>query len=313
MDAFPINGRKGIETAEPYGKIKLKPKRIMTMIETATEGATSEATETPSEATETVETSATPTQEAGTTETPTEAPEQELTLSLEELLGADFGDDEIMGQTHKGLPHYNEVLKHLPENGRKLIANLRASYTQKTQEMAELRKSLNAEKAKLLAQNETFTNSKFAQDIKEQAGQPDVDVDPWSDEGMSAKIKQEASRMMAEMMKPLQQEMALNQRKQQLDAFKADHPDLMEPSIKDSVAKMLMDRKELSLEDAYYIVKAKLSQAEILQLKRDQREKKATARDTLNSTSTGKNVNAQGIPQFGNAWDAFQWHKNQGR
>lgn len=285
----------------------------MIMTETAIEGATSQATETPVQATETAETSATLTQEVGTTETPSEAPEQELMLSLEELLEADFGDDSIMGQTHKGLPHYNEVLKHLPENGRKLIANLRASYTQKTQEMAELRKSLNEEKTKLAAQNETFTNSNFAKNIKEQASLPDIDVDPWSDDGMAAKIKQEATRMMADMMKPLQQEMVLNKRKGELATFKSDHPDLMTPSIKDSVAKMLMSRQELSLEDAYYIVKAKMSQEELLQLKRDNKEKKAIARDTLNATSTGKNINAQGIPQFKDAWEAFQWHKTSGR
>lgn len=279
------------------------------MNETAPSGATSEAAETPVEASEAVESSATPTEAVGTTETPTEAKAEDITLSLDDLLNADFGTDEIMGQTHKGLPHYNEVLRHLPEDGRKLIANLRASYTQKTQEMAAMRKELKAEREALMNQNKTFTDSDFAKSIKEQAALPDVDVDPWSDDGMAAKIKQEATRMMAEMMKPLQQEMALKERKTQLSTFKSEHPDLMEPAIKGEVAKMLMARQELSLEDAYYIVKAKMSQEELLQLKRDEKAKKETARSTLKTTSVGKNVNAQGVPQFKNAWDAFQWHK----
>jgi len=279
------------------------------MTETAQTGATSETAEAPVEASETVESSATPTEEAGTTETPTETKAADITLSLDDLLNADFGDDEIMGQTHKGLPHYNEVLKHLPEDGRKLIANLRSSYTQKTQEMAAMRKELQAERKALLEQSQTFTDSDFAKNIKEQAALPDVDVDPWSDDGMAAKIKQEATRMMAEMMKPLQQEMKLKERKSQLTTFKSDHPDLMEPSIKQEVAKMLMERQELSLEDAYYIVKAKMSQSQLLELKRAEKEKKDTARSTLNLTKTGAQVNAQGIPQFRNAWEAFQWHK----
>jgi len=279
------------------------------MTETAQTGATSETAEAPVEASETVESSATPTEEAGTTETPTETKAADITLSLDDLLNADFGTDEIMGQTHKGLPHYNEVLRHLPEDGRKLIANLRASYTQKTQEMAAMRKELQAEKKALLEQSQTFTDSDFAKNIKEQAALPDVDVDPWSDDGMAAKIKQEATRMMAEMMKPLQQEMKLKERKSQLTTFKSDHPDLMEPSIKQEVAKMLMERQELSLEDAYYIVKAKMSQSQLLELKRAEKEKKDTARSTLNLTKTGAQVNAQGIPQFRNAWEAFQWHK----
>ena len=63
----------------------------------------------------------------------------EQDISLDELIGADFGDDPIMQGTHKGIPDYKKILEHIPENGRKLVQNLRASYTQKTTEIAELR------------------------------------------------------------------------------------------------------------------------------------------------------------------------------
>jgi len=52
-----------------------------------------------------------------------------------------------------------------------------------------------------------------------------------------------------------------------------------------------------------------MSQSQLLELKRAEKEKKDTARSTLNLTKTGAQVNAQGIPQFRNAWEAFQWHK----
>ena len=49
-------------------------------------------------------------------------------ISLDDLINADFGEDQIMKGSHKGLPDYKRVLEHIPENGRKLIQNLRNSY-----------------------------------------------------------------------------------------------------------------------------------------------------------------------------------------
>lgn len=246
---------------------------------------------------------------SGETETPQEAPEASYELTLDELLNADFAEDDIMSQTHKGLPPYQEVLRHLPEDGRKMIANLRSSYTKKTQEIAEMKRELAAERQKMLDQNSLFTDSDFAKKIKEDAAAELPEADPWSEDGMSARIKQEAARMMNEMMKPLQQEMELKHRETELKTFKAEHPDLMDATVKGEVAKMLMARQELSLEDAYYIVKAKMGHKELLALKEAQVSQKAIARDTLKTTSTGRNVNARGIPQFKTAWESYQYHK----
>jgi len=82
----------------------------------------------------------------GTSDIPSEYAE----LSLDELLNTDFSDDPILGQEHKGLPSYGDILKHLPENGRKLIANLRSMTTKKTQELAAARRQLEQERAEVL-------------------------------------------------------------------------------------------------------------------------------------------------------------------
>lgn len=273
--------------------------------ETAT-STTSEAAETSVETPVAAEAATTPNEAV---ETAQEAPEASYELTLDELLGAEFAEDDVMSQTHKGLPPYQEVLRHLPEDGRKLIANLRASYTQKTQEIASMKKELSEERQKMLNQNSLFTDSDFAKKVKEDANAELTDVDPWSEDGMSNRIKQEAARMMNEMMKPLQQEMELKHRQTELNAFKSEHPDLMDATVKSEVAKMLVARQELSLEDAYYIVKAKMGHTELLALKQAQVSQRSVARDTLKTTSTGRNVNAQGVPQFKTAWESYQYHK----
>ena len=128
-------------------------------------GASVEATtDTATEASDaTTDTAAASTAEA-TTDTASDQPAPEA-FTLEDLLGADLGDDPVMQGEHKGLPHYNEILKHLPENGRKLIQNFRSSLTRKQQEYASLNKQLEAERADLPRQRALLSNSPAAQAI----------------------------------------------------------------------------------------------------------------------------------------------------
>ena len=101
---------------------------------------------------------------------PVESNDYELTL--EELMGADFGDDPIMSQTHKGLKPYNQILESIPEDARKLVANLRAMATQKTQEVAEQRKSLESQRQDLIRERELLLNGGFKTQIDQMATRP---------------------------------------------------------------------------------------------------------------------------------------------
>jgi len=80
-------------------------------------------------------------------------------LSLDELVGSQWDEHPELKGGHKGLPDYKKILEHLPENGRKLLGNLRSSYTQKTQEISDLRKALEAERSQLARDRELLSNS----------------------------------------------------------------------------------------------------------------------------------------------------------
>ena len=223
-------------------------------------------------------------------------------VDLDELVNTDFGDDNAMQGQHKGL-NYHEVLKHIPENGRKVIQNLRSSYTQKTQEIAELKRSIEAEREELNRQRELLSNSDFAMQVN-QLAQQQPQHDAWSDEGLEERINQKAALMMQKMLSPLQQDLEVQKRQVQLESFKSKNPDLVSEEVRLPVAKLLMQRPELKLEDAYYIVKAQ-------QMSDRTEQTRQSTKQVLKKTSTGTAVNSAQPPKFTDAWSAYQWHKSQ--
>lgn len=234
-------------------------------------------------------------------------------FDLDALINTHF-EDEIMAEPdleHKiGIP-YEEVLRHIPENGRKVIQNLRASYTKKTQELALERKELETLREKLTSQQRLMTDSAFARQVKEAASDT-KEHDIWDDDGRRAQIKKEAAVMMQEMLKPLQQEVNQERRALQLERFKAEHEDL--PELRVDIAQLLRERSELKLEDAYYIVKAKKEQALSHEEKVARAAKREESRTGLYKTGVGKNVDSGKLssPKFKDAWSAYQYAKSQG-
>ena len=103
---------------------------------------------------------------------------------------------------HKGID-YNAVVSSLPEDAQKLMANLRADYTRKTQELAAQRKEVEALQQSLM-------NSEFNKTIDDLAGGDTVELDPYDNESFEKRIQQEVARRMQEMMKPIRQEQKLN-------------------------------------------------------------------------------------------------------
>lgn len=230
--------------------------------------------------------------------------EIEDSLSLDELVSDQYDDHPDLKGGHRGLPDYKKILEHLPENGRKLIGNLRASYTQKTQEISDLRKALEAERAQLQRDRDLLTNSEWAQKVRAQADAP-LQHDAWSDEGLEERINQKAAQMMQQMLSPLQQDLEAQRRQVALDSFKQQHPDLTSDDIRMPVARLLMERPELKLEDAYFIVKGQVTRQQTEAVRQVQRE-------ALKKTSTGNAVRNAAPPKFKSAWDAYQWHKANG-
>ena len=275
---------------------------------------TTSGTETVETVEENVETNEVEAEEVETAEADTDdsvdVGEEEL-MTIEELLGLNEEDyDEFTEDAnHKGMKPLHEWMQHIPEDVRKHVANIRSSYTRKTQELSEMRKALEFEKSELMRQQEHAVNNPFLKRAEEELA-TDEEYDLYTPEGMQKEIKRQAAQMLQEMMKPAQEEMQIKQRRMQLEQFKTENPDLMDDQYRLPVAQMLQERPELKLEDAFYIVKSKVD-AQKLKVEREQVAKqKSTRRETLRKTSSGKSVSPKGTPQFRDAWEAFQYHKN---
>ncbi len=279
------------------------------MIDNATaEGNTAEAVESP-------ESPLTSDEGVEATETTNEAVEQAQeafeALSIDDLLGADVESYEEFSaeENHKGMRPLHELMKHLPEDARKHLANLRSSYTQKTQEIAEVRKELEAQRAAHKAEQDGLYNGEFAKNVAEMAAEPEKPYDIWDEDGMKMKIKQEAAKMFEEMLNPLQKQMRESKRDAELASFKAEHPDLIgNEEIKMEVARMLVADEHLTLENAYFIVKGKNLKLQAQATANAEREERATRRAVLAKTSAGTNTRG-GVPKFRNAIDAFNYYK----
>ena len=240
------------------------------------------------------------------------------TITLEELLSIDdlmdiqqedfeeFTED----ANHKGMKPLHEWMQHIPEDVRKHVANIRSSYTRKTQELAQMRKDLEAQKQALMQQQELAVNNPYLEQA-EKVLADEQEYDLYTPEGMQAEIKRQAAQMLQEMMQPARQEIQMKQRKMQLEQFKTENPELMDDDYRLPVAQMLQDRPELNLEDAFYIVKAKVEAEKLKEERAQVAQQRSERRQTLRKTSTGKSVTPSGTPKFRDAWEAYQYHKTQ--
>ena len=269
-----------------------------------------ETVETVEENVETNEAEEVETAETADTDDSVDVGEEEELMTIEELLGLNEDDyDEFTEDAnHKGMKPLHEWMQHIPEDVRKHVANIRSSYTRKTQELSEMRKALEFEKSELMRQQDHAVNNPFLKRAEEELV-TDEEYDLYTPEGMQKEIKRQAAQMLQEMMKPAQEEMQIKQRRIQLEQFKTENPDLMDDQYRLSVAQMLQERPELRLEDAFYIVKSKVD-SQKLKVEREQVAKqRSTRRETLRKTSGGKSVTPTGTPKYRDAWEAYQYHK----
>jgi len=232
-------------------------------------------------------------------------------ITLEDLLNIDDEQvPEFAQENHKGMKPLAHWMQHVPEDVRKHLANIRSDYTRKTQELANMRKSLEEKESEIMAKNSHIMNGPLAAKLKEINTEEQYDLfDP---DGMRAEIQRQAGLMLKQMLEPAQKELESQQRKIQLEQFKAANPELTNPLYKGEILKMLGERPELKLEDAFYIVKAKIDGKKASDEKSALAAQKASRRDTALKSSVGSRTAVAETPKFRNAIEAYNWHKSQG-
>jgi len=268
------------------------------MEDTAT--AAPAATDTPapaaSESTEAApETSAAPDTAAPTgTEAAPATPDKEY--NIEGLLSAEIQDPIISSEeSFKGIDYQN-VLNELPDDAKKLISNLRSSYTRKTQDLAEQRKIMQQHVEEISSQREALLQSDFYKTVQEEASKEPGALDPYDPKSFETRIQQEVAKRMQDMLKPMKQAHELQQQRHALDSFKRQHPDMDE--MKTDIAKILMTNEHMDLEQAYWVVKGKRLEDQHTDREAELGRYKSAARSAGLKVGGATRGKSNGVPQY---------------
>jgi len=251
-------------------------------------------------------------------ETAQAAPQTEDTIddvidnfTLDDLMAYSAENDELFTDDaqHKGMKPLNEWIHNVPEDVRKHLANIRADYTRKTQELSRMRKEVEEAQRAQRLQNENILNgatARLTQNIDEQS-----EYDLFDPEGMKAEIQRQAKLMLRDMLQPAQEELQVQQRRLELEQFKTANPELSDPEYRTAIVGLLKDRPELKLEDAFYIVKSKIGATRLQEERAELAERKARQKEMALLSARGTRTRPQGQPKFKNAVEAYKWHKSQ--
>lgn len=178
---------------------------------------------------------------------------------------------------------YNKTISELPDDAKKILANLRSDYTRKTQEIARQSKELEGQRAALL-------ESDAYKSIQQKAAEAPVDADPFDPAAFNTRIEQEVAKRLAEVLRPMQDEFTQQQRRTKLERFKSDNPDL--ETYKTEIVEVLRGNDALTLEQAYYMVKGRASTEGLRRAQDELVAYKTAARDyglkvSVGTTNTG--------------------------
>jgi len=220
-------------------------------------------------------------------------------MTMEQLQEAEIGEG-----GHKGID-YNRVIQSLPDEAQKLLANLRADYTRKTQEIAQQKKEMEALK-------QSMTSETFMNNLQEKAGTENVELDPYDTDSFNKRIEQEVARRLQDMLNPIREEQAVMRKRAQLERFKSENPDLMD--YKAEVKELLVNNGSLSLEDAYYIAKGQALSKENKKLKTELDARQARMREVgLKLSGAGAREQKQIPKNLKSAHQIYAWLKNNGK
>jgi len=147
---------------------------------------------------------------------------------------------------------WDSIYANQPEDVQRAMASLRASFTRKTQELANERRLLKA-------QNEAFRNSGIIDDLQKAVANAPEEFDPFNPEHVQAAIDARVALRLKEVLDPLQKSHQQHEAQARYETFKEQHPDLVNnDTIKQGVYKALQSDPNLKLQDAYWRVKGQM-------------------------------------------------------
>lgn len=247
--------------------------------------------------------------------TPIETSSEVLETAPVELNDIDIDAifDEALGKpntetNHKGL-NTKQIIDSLPEEAKQLVNNLRGMTTKKTQALAEEKRQLELERQKLIDDRNLWLNE-TEERLLRAANSPDEDIDIYSQDGMNKLVEKQVAQKLLEQNKILKDQVSKQERAKNIQEFKRQHSDM--DKYKDDIAMTLASNKNLSLIDAYWVVKGQHAEKTKLEEGARYKQQIEQKKNAIEKVSTGINMNGTPTKKFSSAEEAYEYRTRTG-
>ena len=185
---------------------------------------------------------------------------------------------------------WEQAIKSVPPDIAKLMRNMQADYTRKTQELSEQRKSFMAEREALMKGKQSLT---LEGDLP--------DYDPFDEATIQARIEREVNKRLQMVLEPMQAEYEQQVAQDSYKTFLAEHPDFeTDTGLRSEVQHLLESNESLDLETAYWAARGKRAKQEAAQASQERAAKRAAAKEAaLKGTGSPRRAGTQGRPSRG--------------
>lgn len=235
-------------------------------------------------------------------------------------------EDEIkkdLSGGHKGLPDARKILsEYVTPEARKFVGNLRADYTRKTQELARLKRELELEREAIGREKLARLDGPHARAALAKAAESEEGLDPYTLEGLQKLIDIKAAKTMTAAIAEERKALVAERSRLKAKVFIDEHPEMQSDDFKKELKNLLTTRGDLDLEDAFYLVKGRLSnsaaarqEAEALAGKAQAGAQRASARATLVNGTVGRTPLPGGTqpPKGLSASQVYDWYERNSR
>jgi hypothetical protein len=192
---------------------------------------------------------------------------------------------------------WDSVYKNQPDEVKRAMQSLRKNYTQKTQELSKQRKEAKQQHEKALALQKNLYESDAYKNLQSLADEAGEEFDPFDESSFKKYVEKAVAKRLQSVLEPMYKEQQKVQARQKLNNFMDEHQELKtDDKFKAEVKTVLVNNENLSLEQAYWIVKGKAAKQQNNALTMKEENKRRAARAAGLKIANGKRAGITAPP-----------------
>lgn len=213
---------------------------------------------------------------------PSEAKSDTYEDRIESLLKnaeAERKGKEIEAETLREGESWNDIYKRQDPEVQRAMQSLRKDYTQKTQDVSQQRKEAKAEMDKALQLQKSLYESDAYKNLQELSEESGEEFDPFDPDSFKKYVEKAVAKRLKDVLEPMYAEQQKHSTRNKLNKFMDEHSELRtDEAFKGEVKEVLLADKNLTLEQAYWIVNGKRSRKETKKTQMADENKRRAAR-----------------------------------